>query len=256
MRRADIGYIVIFGVVASGLIGALVIGPVPQDPNYYAFADMRGMLAVPHVWNVITNVPFLVVGTMGLILIARGRATGGLPELGPIYFVFFLDVLATGFGSSYYHYNPTNQTLLWDRIPMSIAFTHFFSAVLGEHISAALSRKAVWPLIVVEICSVLYWYVSEKRGSGDLRFYILLQFLPVLLIPVILFSDKSWLVPGAYTWAVMGACLAAKIAESLDRPLYAATHILSEHSIKHLAAACGVYIFYRALYRRKSVSFG
>jgi hypothetical protein len=215
------------------------------------FADQRAILAIPNFWNVVTNVPFMIVGIMGMVFVAFRGTTGGFPELRTVYFVFFLGVFATGFGSAYYHYHPTNETLLWDRIPMTITFMAFFSAVTGEHVSAPASRKLLWPLIALGIGSVLYWYATEKSGSGDLRFYALAQYLPVLLVPVILVFFKARLIPVAYLWAVAGSYLVAKIAETLDRPLYAAGHLLSGHSLKHLAAALGTYIFYIALRRRK-----
>ena len=247
---ADRRQIVIWSIVAVVLMGAFVIGPIAQDPAYHRFADSRGMFSIPNFWNVITNVPFLVVGMGGLHLLIRGRAAGGLPELGTVYCAFFVGVLATGLGSAYYHFNPTNDTLVWDRIPITVAFVAFFCVILGEHISTKLGRTAFWPLTTLGIASVFYWYVSEQRGSGDLRFYAAMQIVPMLLIPVILYSYPSRLVPVAYLWAVVGAYVAAKIAESLDSPLYAALHVLSGHSIKHLAAAFGTYLFYRALRER------
>lgn len=242
---------VIAGTALLVVIISFFVGPIPQDPEYHRFADQRVILSVPNFWNVITNVPFIIVGVMGMVLTGSGKAPGGLPELKHAYFLFFLGVLATGFGSAYYHINPTNGTLLWDRIPMTVTFMAFFSVIVGEHISAAAGKKLVWPLIALGIFSVFYWYATEKSGNGDLRFYALAQYLPVLLIPVILFLFKSKLAPVAYIWAILAAYLAAKIAESFDRPIYAAAHVMSGHPIKHLAAAFATFIFYIALRRRK-----
>lgn len=249
--RTDIRQFILFSAAAAALVGAFVIGPVPQDPAYHLFVDRRELFSIPNFWNVVTNAPFVVIGAMGMVLVARGKACGGLSDLRAAYFVFFLGVFAVGFGSAYYHFHPDNQTLFWDRVPMTIAFMGFFSAVLGEHISTETCETFIWPLIALGICSVLYWYVSEKNGLGDIRLYALVQYLPALLLPMILFLYRSRLVPGAYLWLVLGAYLAAKIAESLDGQLYAAIRVLSGHSIKHLAAAGGAYLFYVALRRRE-----
>lgn len=242
----------IFGVVLAAVIVSIVIGPITQDPGYHKFADERTILSIPNFWNVVTNVPFVVVGAMGMLLLAQGNVSGGLGELRTIYFTFFLGVFATGIGSAFYHYEPANRTLVWDRVPITVSLTAFFSAVTGEHISIKAGRKLAWPLIALGIFSVLYWYASELRGAGDLRLYALVQYLPVLLTPVILLLYRSRLIPSCYLWSVVGAYGVAKIAESFDGQLYGAAKIMSGHSIKHLAAAFGAYIFYLALRRRRA----
>ena len=251
--RPEIKLIIIFSVILAAITAALIIGPVAQDPDYHKFADERTILSVPNFWNVITNLPFVIVGAMGMLLLARGKATGGLVELRTIYFTFFLGVFTTGIGSAFYHYEPANRTLVWDRMPITVSFMAFFSAVTGEYISINAGRKLVWPLTALGIFSVLYWYRTELRGAGDLRLYALVQYLPVLLTPVILLLYKPKLSPVCYLWSVVGAYGVAKVAESLDGQLYGGMKIISGHSIKHLAAAIGAFMFYQALRRRNMV---
>ena len=241
--------IFVFALLAT--MGVLIIDPVSQNPDYHNFVDQRIILKIPNFWNVISNIPFLIVGAMGMTLLALGKAPGGLSEIRLIYFIFFVGVFLTGAGSAYYHYNPINQTLVWDRLPMAISFMAFFSAIWGEHISSKIGLKLVWPLIVAGIFSVAYWHFSEAKGNGDLRLYALVQFLPMLLIPLILLLFKSKLTGVAYIWGVIGAYFVAKIAEMFDSRIYHILGTLSGHSIKHLVAALGTFIFYLALCRRK-----
>ncbi len=245
-------YLILFSISAAVLVTVYVQGPIPQDPSYHEFADQRAVFGVPNFWNVITNVPFVIVGMIGMSHISLGKTTGGLPGLRREYFAFFLGVCATGFGSMFYHLTPSNQTLLWDRIPMTIAFGAFFCAVVGEHISLPAGRNMFWPLIALGTGSVLYWYATESSGCGDLRLYALVQYLPLLLIPVIVILFKSNLAPVTYLWAACGAYAAAKLAESFDKTIYGAGYILSGHSVKHLAAAYGAFAFSVALRRRKT----
>jgi hypothetical protein len=251
--RTGAKYIILFSIVAAAIAGVSVSGPIPQNPSYHVFADQRTISAIPHFWNVITNVPFVVVGMMGMVLVSLGETPGGLPELRKEYFVFFLGIVATGLGSMCYHYHPTNATLLWDRLPMALTFMAFFSAIVGEHVSISISRKLFWPLIALGIISVLYWYATEQSGGGDLRWYVLVQYLPVLLIPILLLLFKPNLTPAIYLWVVCGSYVIAKIAESLDKQIFAAGYIVSGHSIKHLAAAFGAYVFTIALRKRTFV---
>jgi hypothetical protein len=249
--KNGIKYFILIGVILIAIVGSIVIGPVAQNPDYHVFSDQRTILSVPNFWNVVTNFPFVVVGIMGMILTGFRTPQGGLPELKWIYLLFFLGVFATGLGSGYYHYSPTNETLVWDRIPITVSFMAIFCAIVGESISLNLSRKLILPLLVLGVSSVIFWYISEKHGVGDLRLYALVQYFPIVLIPLILLFFNSRLTPLAYVWAVLGCYVIAKIGESLDGWIYSAVRIMSGHPFKHLAAAFGTYLFYRALQKRE-----
>jgi hypothetical protein len=97
------------------------VKPIPQDENFHHFADIRSMFSVANFWNVMSNLIFLLIGITALqklwsnklVLIAQVRAS---------YYIFFTGLLLVAFGSAWYHYNPNNSTLVWDRLPMTIAF--------------------------------------------------------------------------------------------------------------------------------------
>lgn len=122
----------ILGVAVLGsLLVLMQLKPIPQDPTYHAFADQRAFLGIPSFANVISNVPFLLVGVAGWRFCHRHRQ----PEAPRSWTVFFLGVAMMAFGSAYYHWAPDNQTLVWDRLPMTVAFMALFVAVLAEHLS-------------------------------------------------------------------------------------------------------------------------
>lgn len=242
---------IMLAIIAVAIIAIFSIDPIAQQLSYHDFADQRRMLGVANFFNVLSNLPFVIVGVMGIRLVALRLATGGLPELQPMYLAFFVGVFLTGFGSAYYHYHPDNQTLLWDRLPMTIAFMALFSAIIGEYISTRLAAKLFVPLLVFGAASVVYWYVTEQAGHGDLRAYALVQFLPVLLIPLTLWLFESRLNNDKYIWGVIGAYAASKLMELFDAGLYNAFGLLSGHSLKHLTAAFGTLIFYWALKERR-----
>ena len=45
-------------------------------------------------------------------------------------------IFLTGFGSSYYQWNPNDNTLFWDRLPMTLCFMAIFAAALEERANA------------------------------------------------------------------------------------------------------------------------
>jgi len=242
------------GVLILAAIGALLVPPIPQDPGYHDFADQRQILGVPNFWNVVTNLPFFVAGLFGLMLLKIGTPKGGLAELRIAYFMFFSGTMLVALGSGYYHLNPTNESLFWDRLPMTIVFMAFFSIIISENLSVTLGTRLLWPLIIVGLASVIYWGHTETLGRGDLRPYALVQFLPVLLIPLILISSKPAFLNNWYIWAILVTYLIAKIAEMLDGQIYQLLVEISGHSIKHLIGSAGSVFLIVALLRREPVS--
>lgn len=170
-------------ICVSAIVGITLVPAIPQDVRYHDFADQRGFLGIPNFADVLSNLPFIIVGILGLWTLRRGTPRGGIEELLLPYRIFFIGVLLTGFGSAYYHWSPNNQTLVWDRLPMTIAFMAFFSALVGESMSLRAGQRLLWPLLISGIASVAWWHFTEQAGRGDLRPYILVQFLPILLIP-------------------------------------------------------------------------
>jgi hypothetical protein len=131
---------------------------------------------------------------------------------------------------------------------MTLAFMAFFAIILGEHIDPRLPRWLLWPLLLAGVASVLYW-----RATDDLRPYALVQFLPVLLIPLVLLLYPK---PGrGAVWLALGCYVLAKGLEQFDGQVYEALgHAISGHSLKHLAAAAGMGALLAGLRARHSAS--
>lgn len=243
--------LLIIGASAVFLIMLAMQDSIPQDPDYHYFADQRTVAGVPQVLNVISNLPFLVVGGYGLYLLYCRRFPALVKPLQLIYAVFFAATVFVGLGSAYYHLDPDNFRLLWDRLPMSIAFMAFLLIIVGEHISSNWARRLLVPLILGGIGSVGYWISTEAQGLGDLRPYAAVQFLPLLLTPLILMLFPSAFSKSLFMWVVPALYLAAKVFEWLDEPVFQVTGFISGHTLKHLLAALAVYFVILALRRRK-----
>ena len=182
--------LVLLGVIL--IASTSLIEPIAQDQQYHQFADQRSYLSIPNTLNVASNLLFLVVGLAGLFMLCLRRSLVIIEPLFPAYIVFFTALVVIAPGSAYYHWVPDNQSLVWDRLPMTLAFMSFFAIILGERISLRFARLAFLLLLIAGFSSIVYWSISESAGSGDLRSYALVQFLPMLMIPLILliFSPK------------------------------------------------------------------
>lgn len=229
----------------------LFVPPVAQNPAYHQFADARTLLSVNNFWNVASNVPFLIVGIWGIAYIARHGDAVCLPRMQAAYIVFFSGILLTGFGSSYYHLSPANEPLVWDRLPMTIGFAGLFAIVIGEFISVRAARRMLIPVLLIAYSSVEYWAFTESRGAGDLRPYAIVQFFPMLLIPLIVLTREPSIGVRRYYWYMLLFYVMAKIFEQLDEQIFALGSVMSGHSLKHVAAAMTPATLLYALMQRR-----
>src|SRR6478609_12166063 len=189
---------VLYGLIVVSLAGLLPLPPLLQDQAYHQFADRRELFGIPNFWNVVSNLPFVAVGAAGLWKFHRDATTA----------VLFAGLFLTGFGSSYYHLDPNDDTLFWDRLPMTLCFAAILAAVVEERVDAKAGAMLLRPMVAIGIFSLLLW-----RWTDDLRLYAWAQFFPFLALVLILqlFPPKY---TGATYWGVAVAFYAlAKLLE-------------------------------------------
>lgn len=242
--------------VIIGMVLAVAFTPrFAQDPAYHRFADQRMLFAIPHFFDVVSNVPFWFVGGWGLW--AMNRASFLKFEERWPYLIFFLGVMLTCFGSSYYHWNPNNQTLVWDRLPMTVGFMGLLVAMINERISVRLGTWLLLPLLVVGFASVFYWRYTELAGHGDLRPYILVQFGSLLLLLLLVSIFPSRYTRGKLIGGAIAFYALAKLLELTDTPIFRITGgRVSGHTLKHLAAAVAIVWIVLMLETRVAVEQG
>src|ERR1700741_4982916 len=191
----------LYGLMIISLVALLPLPPLLQDQAYHQFADQRELFGIPNFWNVVSNLPFVAVGAVGLWRFHRDATT----------VVLFAGLFLTGFGSSYYHLDPNDSTLFWDRLPMTLCFAAILAAVVEERVDARAGAMLLRPMLAIGIFSLLLW-----RWTDDLRLYAWAQFFPFLALLLILS-----LFPAKYTgtpyWVGAAALYAlAKLLEFLD----------------------------------------
>jgi Ceramidase len=226
-------------LVLASLLGLFLLPPIAQNQNYHDFADQRTLFAIPNFWNVISNIPFVGIGAVGLWQFGRSPAT----------MLLFLGIFLTGFGSAYYHLDPNDRTLFWDRLPMAISFMAILAITIEERVNASAGIFLLWPLTAIGVLSLLLW-----RWTGDLRLYVWVQFFPCLALPLIflLFPPKY---SGTFYWLLAAALYAlAKLFEFYDGAIYSAGSALSGHTLKHFAAAAACVAVLRYFQKRQPIA--
>jgi hypothetical protein len=243
-------------ILAIGILTA--VPPIPQDPAYHNFADRRSFLGILNAWNVLSNAAFVLVGGLGLWHVARRNVRGaanGFSKAGDRcpYVALFTGIVLTGFGSAYYHLAPDNARLVWDRLAMAVAFTAVVATVLVERIGGPAALTLLAFLLLAGIGSVLYWHSTELRGVGDLRPYVMVQFFPLVIVPLIMLLFPSRYTRGGDLVGAAALYGVAKTLEMADAGVFAAGHIVGGHALKHLAGATAAALIVRMLWLRRPV---
>jgi hypothetical protein len=248
-------------VVAAAVLLATVFagyGPIPQPASYHAFADARTLLGVPYFMDVVSNLLFVLAGVWGMATVARKAHPQGA-RVRAAWFVAFAAILCTGLGSAYYHWAPDNWGLLIDRIPIAWACGVLLCTFLAEREHSRWAHPAALALgVVASTLAAVHWYLSTLSGPEDLRLYLYVQLLPMLLIPLALMMSAitrraplaGQAVAGRDWFIVVGCYALAKLFEVTDHAVFDALGLVSGHTLKHVwaaAAAAWLVVAYRRL---------
>ena len=250
-RARTLGLWLLVGLLA---VLAWLLPPIPQPLSYHALADQRACGGLPNCLDTASNALFLLAGASGLHLLYRRQGVYQDHREAWPYWLFFFATMLVGLGSGYYHLDPGNERLLWDRLAMMLGFMAWFAAIVCERVSLKLGLRLLPLLAAIGLGSAAWWGWSEARGAGDLRPYLLVQLYPMLLIPLLL-----WLYPPRYSGdrailAVIGLYLLALLCDFGDRPIFRLTGgLVSGHTIKHGIAALAVVAVALHLRRRHAL---
>jgi predicted membrane channel-forming protein YqfA (hemolysin III family) len=225
---------VIAGVCVAGVLAAAFAQPIAQPEAYHRFADQRTLFGVTRALDVLSNFAFLLSGALGLFYVLKAGRT---LEAGTrwAFATLFFGLVLTSAGSAYYHLDPDNQRLVFDRMPMIVAMAGCVGSVVADRFGGP-TAWSMTALIAVGLWTVQHWSATEQAGRGDLRWYGLYQGLTMVVVALllVLFPSRN---RATAAFVIVGiGNVAAKLFEFLDRPIYAMGGIVSGHTLKHLSA--------------------
>ena len=221
-------------IIACAVMG--LHGPIMQLANYHEFADQSMFLGMPHAADVLSNAGFAVIGVWGWFRLRPMRCHPAIQAGWHGYQLFLVGLALTAAGSSFYHLAPDNARLLWDRLPIALACAGLLAAVRTENQLLADGKSTTAWLGVFAVGSVAWWYVTDQRGQGDLRPYLLLQILPLVLIPLWQAIYRANRADRLWFGLALLLYVFAKGAELRDHELLTAVGWVSGHTLKHLLA--------------------
>lgn len=236
----------LIAIIGISFIGIFFLDPINQDPTYHNFADIRSFFGIPNFVNVISNIPFLLIGIYGALYTFNHHQ-----KKAPVsWTALFIGVALVCFGSGFYHWNPAYDPLVWDRLPMTIGFMGLVTGILSENINPQIERVLLAPALLLGIASVLIW-----KFTDDLRLYLWIQYISVLIIPLVLLLFKNSDTHRLYYFYAFLLYIIAKLLEAYDIEVYDITgNLISGHTLKHLFAAGAIYFLCKMLQRREKLT--
>ena len=240
-------------LITVGLIVILALhGRIAQPVHYNEFADQSAALGIPHAADVLSNAGFALVAVWGWLTLWPRRGSARLRAGWPGYRLFLIGLFLTAFGSGYYHLAPDNIRLIWDRLPIALACAGLLAGVRGDSKPGSRAGIEAIALACCAVASVAWWVYTDLGGADDLRPYLLLQGLPLVLVPL---WQAIYRAPRAerITFALaMALYVLAKLAEVRDHEIAAALGVVSGHTLKHLLATAATAAVVWGLTRRFS----
>ncbi len=237
------------------MVLAALAGPALMQPvHYHDFADQRALGFLPHAMDVLSNLPFALWGLAGMGALARVirlRAVGGAAAW--LAGLFFGGLLVTAGLSAAYHWQPDNAGLVWDRVGMVLVFAGLLglSALQGISTRAGLALAAA-VLVLGPACvqvwavsgNVLPWGVLQFGGLGLIVWFAWLSSLS----PQPDGAERSGRALPIHWTLVITLYALAKVLEQGDHLVFDWTgHLVSGHSLKHVAASCAAWPVVAAL---------
>nr|CAB3475878.1 unnamed protein product [Digitaria exilis] len=226
----------------AALASALLLVATPRlrhSPALHLFADMRNFLGVPNTLNVLTAYPLLLAGVPGLILCLCGSGCFGVSLRWEAFgwSLFYAGNVAAAFGSAYYHLKPDDDRLIWDRLPVSEILNTFFllssSHLLFTRPWMMLSSSSLLSILVIErldervglsclisLLSLILVSSACERVLDDMRLWVILNFVPCIAIPAMLFLFPPKYTHSRFWFLATGFYLLAKFEGLADRKVY------------------------------------
>ncbi len=244
LTRSETGLVI---ALALAVALACLAPAVAQYANYHAFADQRTLWGMPFAMDVLSNLPFAVLGALGLLRLRSvqtppARRTGFAAWVPcdaqrPLAQLFFGGLLLTALCSIYYHLQPDDLGLAIDRMGMLAAFAGLLGLAAADRVSARAGQWTAAAMLALGPVAVGVWAVS-----GNLLPWSVLQGGGMLLVVCLALRKPlvgAWGVP---LTAVIAWYAVAKVLELGDHHILTVTHgLVSGHTLKHLAAAMAAW---------------
>ncbi|MBT4066838.1 MAG: hypothetical protein HOE76_06435 [Euryarchaeota archaeon] len=230
---------------------AIAYGPIPQPQEYHDFADDREFWSIPNTFDVMSNLVIIFPGIVGLAFVHERRGSSDIPvDETSIHITLFAGMILTFAGSVWFHLDPNDSTMFWDRLGMSVVIGSCISLIINDMLDRNLAAKIHIPILLASIISVIWWPVFD-----DLRIYFIVKHQPFIIFPILLlFGTRLYNKISGYYWGLSMFALAT-LFEFTDQLIFNLTGFISGHTLKHISAGIGLWFLMVMVRDRQKIPF-
>lgn len=242
MNKLNKNQVIFYVLLFLSIVPIIIASPIVQDPNYHFFAEQRTILGIPHIGDVISNSAFVIVGIV--LWLQYHKNTGLYRCQENIFKTFCISCVLLGLGSGYYHYEPYNESLFWDRLTMVLGFSVIFMDTCFKYavFKTSYSFSKLMLCMTLFILSTVIWITT-----GYLETYVFVQFFSMFVIVVLSLFNKNN-PSNIYLWQMFAFYALAKLCEHYDGGIFElTTQLVSGHTLKHIFYALSLYVFGRGI---------
>ena len=121
---------------------------------------------MPNFWNIISSAPFFFVALWGFGALGRKGVFAENWER-HAHFILLAGLTLVAFAAGYYHVHPSDTTLFWDRLPMTIVFVALLAITIGVRVSSRAGHFLLSPFLAIGAVSLLVWRLTETFELTD-----------------------------------------------------------------------------------------
>ena len=218
-------------VVLAGL-GLLFWGPLPVAAATHQYADARAWLGVPNSANVLINLPTFWLAVWGW---CATRTSPWPPQWRLPWQWFHLFVMAAALSSAMYHAAPSDDLFVVSHTCMAGAFVMLSLGLLVERVGVRFGSVGICTCATLVVALIGVWTagLGQPGGAIDLRPLLLLELMPVLLIPAGVLRmpglhgrNSGWLL-------ALVLYASSRLLEWADAAIFQATACISGHTLMH-----------------------
>jgi hypothetical protein len=207
----------------------------------HPFVDARHLWGVPNFMDVWTNLSMAVAGLLGGWALLRGGPWA--PGTRLTLAVFFGGLLATGFGSAWYHWAPDAQGLVLDRMGMAVTFAGALGLAVAERVGQRPAPCVMRLTLLVALLSAVM-----PLTHGNVLPWAVVQFGGMALMVWLALNPPRAGALGVRLGVLIGLYALAKLLELGDEAVFHATgDVVSGHNLKHLVAGLAAWPVLRAM---------
>lgn len=239
---------VFYSISMLSVLFIIALAPMTQSQDYHHFAEQRTVAGIPHFGDVLSNIAFAMAGIMLLLKAPSWSPTEVYPQQNTLFKALCYGSIILGFGSAYYHWAPDDYTLAWDRAAMVLGFAVIFYDSCVRY-GVFSDKDVVYRSLIVAavfVGTVLFWMLT-----GRLEPYVFVQFFTMFAL-VVLAAMNYKSIPSKHLIGMFVWYFVAKVCEHYDDVIFEiSAHIVSGHTLKHVAYAVALYVFAKDMLVRK-----